>query len=76
MEYDYVCNKCEKLTSRDNLIVKKALFTEMGSGANTIKARVVAWLCDQCAVRDPDWLREAHVQPSQRIPRKESVDGW
>jgi len=69
-DHDYVCNGCGSLTSREDLIVKKVLFTGMGQGANTIKGRVVSWLCERCVFKDTDWNREPNVQPSERIVRK------
>lgn len=69
VEHDYICNACGKPTRRDDLVVKKVLFTSMGQGANTIKGRVVAWLCEPCTSKDPDWNRPPNVQPSERVAR-------
>lgn len=74
-EFDYVCNECGKLTPRQDLVVKKVLFTGMGAGASTIRARVTKWLCDSCTLKDSDWNRPANEQPSERVARKAEVNG-
>ena len=53
------------------LVVKKVLFTKMGSGAKTLKARVVGWLCTDCTKKDPDFNREAYIP----IDEKEMIRG-
>jgi hypothetical protein len=63
MEHDYVCSNCGNPTARDMLTVKKTLFTGMGAGAKTTRARVIAWLCPSCTKLDPDWHRPAHHTP-------------
>lgn len=67
-EHEYVCNGCGNPTARDMLTVKKVLFTGMGAGAKTDRARVVAWLCPPCTKRDEDWNRPANTQPAERVP--------
>lgn len=66
-EHEYVCNGCGKPTVRSLLTVKKVLFTGMGAGASTTRARVVGWFCPPCVKKDSDWNRPAHVQPSERV---------
>lgn len=63
---DYGCTKCQRSTPRDKLVVKKALFTEMGEGAGTLRSRVVAWLCTNCLESDPDYLREKFSPPRMK----------
>lgn len=60
---NYACTRCKRPTSRDKLVVKKAMFTEMGEGAQTVRSRVVDWLCPDCLVRDTDYLREKFSPP-------------
>lgn len=59
---NYGCTVCKAPVSRDALVVKKALFTEMGEGARTVRSRVIAWLCPQCLISDPDYQREKFSQ--------------
>lgn len=66
-EHEYVCNGCGKLTRRSMLTVKKVLFTSMGAGSKTTRARVKAWLCPDCTKRDTDWNLPKHRQPSERV---------
>lgn len=74
-EHEYFCNGCGAATRRSLLTVKKILFTGMGSGAQTDKARVIAWLCPTCTKRDPDWNREPYLLPTERAPFKEESIG-
>lgn len=75
VDHEYVCNGCGKPTRRSMLTVKKVLFTEMGQGASTTRARVIAWLCPSCTTTDEDWNRPPHVQPAERVIRREEVGG-
>lgn len=52
---EYGCTRCNTPTSRDDLIVKKSLFTEMGEGGRSVRSRVTDWLCQKCREEDPDW---------------------
>lgn len=65
-DHEYVCNGCGKLTARSLLTVKKILFTGMGAGAKTDRARVRAWLCLPCVKEDQDWNLPAHITPAER----------
>jgi hypothetical protein len=58
MEKTYACTRCGEPKSRNELMVKKAVFLTMGEGGRTIRSRVVDWLCGRCAADDPDWNRE------------------
>lgn len=56
---EYKCAKCGKTRRRADLAAKRISFMEMGEGAKTIRARVVAWLCKEpCMLEDPDYQRE------------------
>lgn len=59
----YGCTRCGAPVGRDQLTVKKVLFTTMGEGPRTKKARVLEWLCDSCMQRDPDFNREKFSAP-------------
>jgi hypothetical protein len=54
----YACTRCGQIKSRDQLMVKKAVFLTMGEGGRTIRSRVTDWLCGRCAAGDDDWNRE------------------
>lgn len=72
----YACSSCGQTWARDMLTVKKVIFTTMGSGSSTTRARVVGWLCPLCRKVDEDWNREPNLQPEERPPlRKEEVLG-
>lgn len=60
---NYACTRCGTSTERKKLTVKKALFTTMGEGARTKRARVVDWLCPPCVESDPDYQREPFSPP-------------
>ena len=64
---DYSCTACGEAVGRKQLTVKKATFLEMGTGARTIRSRVVGWLCDPCLKKDADWNREPFVLPRPAV---------
>ena len=66
-DHEYICNGCGKPTRRSMLTVKKILFTGMGAGASTDRARVVAWLCPDCVKKDPAWNLPPNIQPAERV---------
>lgn len=74
VDYEYVCNGCGKPTRRSMLTVKKILFTSMGAGSTTTRARVKQWLCPECTKKDEDWNLPPHLQPSERVMRKAEVE--
>lgn len=57
------------------LTVKKILFTSMGSGSKTSRARVKQWLCPPCVRSDPDWNLPPYVQPAERATNKTEIQG-
>ena len=58
----YRCAKCGEDTLRDNLVVKRVQFREMGQGGKVLITRTLLWLCrDKCLVEDPDWSRPAFI---------------
>lgn len=62
-ERTYACTQCGRPTERKLLMVKKAVFLEMGEGARTFRSRVVGWLCPTCVASDIDWNREKFNPP-------------
>jgi hypothetical protein len=65
----YYCTNCGLETPREQLTVKKAVFTDMGSKARMHKSRVVDQLCPRptCLPADPDWQREAFEEPNFKV---------
>lgn len=63
---NYVCTNCGMDKSKQDLTVKKVLFTDMGEGARTLRSRVVSWLCKSCLEEDFDFNREPNVTPKWR----------
>lgn len=62
----YACTRCGKeVPDRNRLTVKKASFHGMGAKAKTLRSRVLAWLCPECLSKDPEWLREAYIDPAE-----------
>ena len=59
----YGCTRCERLCKRELLVVKKALFVEMGEGSSTLRSRVTDWLCPTCLLSDVDYNREKFSPP-------------
>ena len=57
----YTCSSCAKSRKRSELIVKKAVFLEMGEGARTIRSRVIGWYCKPCLGEDGDFNRPARI---------------
>lgn len=66
----YVCTKHGGEVPRELLTVKKILFTEMGAGGRTQRARVVAWLCPECVAVDPDFNLPKFKAPGA-LPNKD-----
>lgn len=60
---DYTCTRCGTSTAREMLMVKKAVFLEMGEGGRTFRSRVTGWLCPACVATDEDWNREKFHPP-------------
>ncbi len=59
----YGCTRCNKPKGRDELVVKRVQFVGMGVGADILRSRVTDWLCPDCIVEDPDYLREKFHPP-------------
>lgn len=55
MANNYTCTSCGATPGRSKLIAKKVLFTGMGAGAKTHRARVIAHLCVTCTRKDPQY---------------------
>lgn len=64
-----LCSKCSASIDREELVVKRAMFVEFGTGGKTIRSRVVAWLCPACLKKDTDWARDAYTTPEMEALR-------
>lgn len=58
---DYVCSVCGGRSTKEKLASKRILFSTIGDKPKTFRTRTVAWLCEVCMLRDPDFQREAIV---------------
>ena len=85
---DYRCDECGTRKKRDELFVKHIQWRTMGKGPQTVRARVVAWVCGSCMKKYPDYNRtrfadahgHAHTSIGRRAimekqPDKEKFDG-
>ena len=54
----YVCSTCALERERDDLLVKRVLFSHIGRGGKLLKSRVRAWVCTSCLEVDADWNAE------------------
>lgn len=55
-------------------MVKKVNFSAVGAGAKIVRSRTVAWLCDECLPKDPDYNAEAFKgAPGLKSPALERV---
>jgi len=70
---DYRCTVCSRVTFKELLVVKKAVFQPLGAGAKIIRSRTVAWLCDECVELDEDYQREAFGSQGHKSPSLERV---
>lgn len=74
---EYKCRgpgSCGRHTERELLTVKKVVFTVMGAGGKVLKSRTVAWLCDECVEKDPEYTSEPYANaPGLKSPALERV---
>lgn len=70
---DYRCSVCCQITLKSLLVVKKAVFQPLGSGAKIIKSRTISWLCNECVEKDEDYQREAFDAPGHKSAPLERV---
>jgi hypothetical protein len=74
MAIEYKCTNCGAMPGRDRLVAKKVLFTGMGAGAKTLRARTVAHLCVTCTKKDEVYNMEPYVAVSEKVRHKEVTD--
>lgn len=69
----YKCTRCGNSPgetpeeARELLTVKKVSFLGMGTGAKTLRSRVIAWLCPKCVSEDDDWNAPAFDGPANKV---------
>lgn len=66
----YACTKCNRVTQREYLVVKKVVFLSMGIGGRTLRSRVTDWLCPDCRLKDDDYSLPAFSMPVPTGPEK------
>lgn len=63
----YACNVCGREVTRQELLVKRVSFYEMGRGGSMVKQRTVAWICrERCISEDPAWNTPAFNQQKEQ----------
>lgn len=67
MANEYRCTGCGATPGRGKLVAKKVLFTGMGAGAKTLRARVIAHLCVTCTKADPIYNMDSYVPVSEKV---------
>lgn len=66
------CSVCKQVKKRDELFVKRVVFQTMGSGARTVRSRVLSWLCGPCTMEDEDYNRESFVPVYEQQPKEQT----
>lgn len=66
MAMEYRCTKCGAMPGRERLVAVKVLFTGMGAGAKTHRARTIAHLCAECTKKNPIFQLPAYEQVSEK----------
>lgn len=78
---EYKCSLCGIVRHRNNLIVKRTQFLQMGKNGSVIRSRVTGWLCNvpidggkSCLEMDADWQRPLwHTSPGMtNLPSNQS----
>jgi hypothetical protein len=64
---DYACTRCGAFTPRDDITVKKVVFTTMGSRGNVFRTRAVDWLCETCLGKDKQYNAPKLVSRADRL---------
>jgi hypothetical protein len=70
----YKCSGCGKDKAKDDLVVKRVQFREMGMNGKVTSTRTVAWLCPPCLAKDPDTGRDAYMD-APGTSAKRGADG-
>jgi hypothetical protein len=67
------CSGCGDITSPERLTIKRANFSSRTASSKIKRSRVVAWLCDECLDKDPDWNRRPYGSPGMTSEALERV---
>lgn len=77
MAVKYACSSCKEERERDDLIVKRVQYKEMGVSGRLLITRTVAWLClikgadgRSCLERDEHYHREKYADAPGTIAKK------
>jgi hypothetical protein len=70
---EHRCSGCDNITSPELLTVKKAVFYPKGQPKKTVKSVVLAWLCEACLEKDPDFNRPPYSGPGHTSPALQRV---
>lgn len=71
---EYRCTKCDRPTERDQLAVKRVMFTTMGRGFKKLRQRTEGWLCPECREADSAWKMEDARQGRAWYPDEPSEE--
>lgn len=58
---DYTCMTCKQPKTREELLVRRVSWAEMGRNGKPIRSRSVGWQCRACVEADPDFNRQAFL---------------
>lgn len=64
---DFVCTNCGEILPKSELSSKKVLFGGVGLNASVFRTRTVAWLCERCLGRDPDYNFPKDMSKNERM---------
>lgn len=67
---EYKCARCGRLVGKENLVVRRVQFREMGQGGKVLRTRTGEWLCrvaqqdgsPSCLEQDPAWTQERFTE--------------
>lgn len=63
---EYRCTQCSNPHGRDELTVKRVQFRAMGARGKVKVTRVIAWLCDDCLVKDDVYNQHSYKTPTRQ----------
>lgn len=53
--HDERCTECTNICSKILLTAKRIQFVALENQKKVLRSRVVAWLCEDCLAKDPEW---------------------
>ena len=70
----YSCSICKRERTREDLVVKRVQFKEMGVSGKVIRTRAVGWLCrDACLLDDQAWVQQEYTQAPGTLAKRSPV---